>query len=159
MFSPPLSFPPPFVGDENWTQLFFLSFSGTPRISRQNPGISRQKIWFPWVSKDIPNFLDPTPSRGNVEDPHPIRRYLNQKLWVRIPFPSLTMFFPQKKTPLIFRRPPDYSSNLCPPETFAIWFFGGCFGPPSCCFLIQKAQKTPPKNHIADVLGGHRLDE
>ena len=36
----------------------------------------------------------------------------------------------------LFRRPPDYPSNLCPPKTFAIWFFWGCFGPPSCCFLI-----------------------
>ena len=33
------------------------------------------------------------------------------------------------------RRPPDYSSNWCP--------LGGCFGTPSCCFLIQTAQSTP----------------
>ena len=26
------------------------------------------------------------------------------------------------------RRPPDYSSNLCPPETFAIWLLGGVLG-------------------------------
>ena len=30
----------------------------------KNPGISRQKVWFPWVSKDIPNFLAPTPLHG-----------------------------------------------------------------------------------------------
>ena len=41
------------------------------------------------------------------------------------------------------RRPPDYSSNLCPTETFAIWLFGGCFGPPSC-FLLYKRPKTTP---------------
>ena len=44
-------------------KLFFSNFSGTP-------GISRQKVWFPWVSKDIPNFLAPTPSRGSPP-PHP----------------------------------------------------------------------------------------
>ena len=35
-----------------------------PRTSRQNPGTSRQKSLIPWVSRDIPNFLAPTPSRG-----------------------------------------------------------------------------------------------
>ena len=52
------------------TNLFFSNFSGAPGISRQNPGISRQKVWFPWVSKDIPNLLAPTPSRGRPL-PHP----------------------------------------------------------------------------------------
>ena len=33
-------------------------------MSRQNPGISRQKSLIPWVSRDIPNFLAPTLSRG-----------------------------------------------------------------------------------------------
>ena len=35
----------------------------------KNPGISRQKVWFSWVSRDIPNFLAPTPSRGR-STPH-----------------------------------------------------------------------------------------
>ena len=43
---------------------FFSNFSGASGISRQNPGISRQKSLIPWVSRDIPNFLAPTPSRG-----------------------------------------------------------------------------------------------
>ena len=43
---------------------FFSNFSGTPGISRQNPGISRQKSLISLVSKGIPNFLAPTPSRG-----------------------------------------------------------------------------------------------
>ena len=39
-------------------------------------------------------------------------------------------------------------------------FFRGCFGPASCSFLVEKAQKTPPqKSHIDHILGGHRLDE
>ena len=45
----------------------------------------------------------------------------------------------------ISRRPPDYSSNLCPPKTFAIWLFGGCFGHPSCCFSCIKGPKHPLK--------------
>ena len=45
--------------------IFFSNFSGAfGGISRQNPGISRQKSLIPWVSRDIPNFLAPTPSRG-----------------------------------------------------------------------------------------------
>ena len=44
--------------------IFFSNFSGAAGISRQNPGISRQKSLIPWVSRDIPNFLAPTPSRG-----------------------------------------------------------------------------------------------
>ena len=44
--------------------IFFSNFSGASGISRQNPGISRQKSLIPWVSRDIPNFLAPTPSRG-----------------------------------------------------------------------------------------------
>ena len=44
--------------------IFFSNFSGASGISRQNPGISRQTSLIPWVSRDIPNFLAPTPSRG-----------------------------------------------------------------------------------------------
>ena len=45
------------------------------------------------------------------------------------------------------RRPPDYSSNLCPPKTFAIRLFRACFGP-----FIQDGPWHPPKSHIANVL-------
>ena len=44
--------------------IFFSNFLGASGISRQNPGISRQKSLIPWVSRDIPNFLAPTLSRG-----------------------------------------------------------------------------------------------
>ena len=60
------------------------------------------------------------------------------------------------------RRPPDHSSNLCLPKTFATWLFGGCFGPPSCCFsYIKRPKKHPPTEviYLANVLGGHRLDD
>ena len=41
------------------TNFFLSNFSGHSGISRQNPGISRPKDWFPWVPKDIPNFWPP----------------------------------------------------------------------------------------------------
>ena len=57
-------------GQELNTNFSFSNLSGTPEISRQHPGISRQTVLFPWASKDIPNFLAPTPSRGRPM-PHP----------------------------------------------------------------------------------------
>ena len=72
-------------GDGNWTQFISLKLFGTPRVSRQKSRDIPPKSLVPWVSKDIPNFLAPTPSR---EDPHPTRRYPDQKVWVWVPFPS-----------------------------------------------------------------------
>ena len=75
----------------------------------------------------------------------------------RGPTPAVNAWNRPKTTQI--RWPPDYSSNLCPPKTSAIWFFGGVFW----AFCIRKQQeggpKHPPKNHIANVSGGHRLDE
>ena len=45
-------------------KLSFSNISGTPRISRKNPEISRPKSLISLVSRDISNFLAPTPSRG-----------------------------------------------------------------------------------------------
>ena len=56
-------------GRELNPNLFFSNFSGAFGISRQNPGISRQKSLIPWVSRDIPNFVAPTPSRGRPPTP------------------------------------------------------------------------------------------
>ena len=46
------------------------------------------------------------------------------------------------------RRPPDYSSNLCPPEIWSIWFFQGVF----LGLLYKKKKgsrpKTPPQKVI-----------
>ena len=55
----------------------FSNCSGIPGIARQNLGISRQKVWFSWVSKHIPNFRPPP---LHVEDPHPTRKYPDQKV-------------------------------------------------------------------------------
>ena len=46
------------------TNFIFSNFSGTSGISRQNPGISRKKSLISLVSRDMSNFLAPTPSRG-----------------------------------------------------------------------------------------------
>ena len=60
-----------YIGDENWTQSFFSqTFWPPPGYPAKNPRMSRQKVWFPWASKDLPSFLAPTPSRGRPP-PHP----------------------------------------------------------------------------------------
>ena len=43
------------------TNFIFSNFSGAPAISQFK---SQQKVWFPWISRDTPNFLAPIPSRG-----------------------------------------------------------------------------------------------
>ena len=68
----------------------FFSFGHSPEYPTKNPGISFQKVWFPWVSKDIPNFLAPTPSRGRPP-PHPARIFGQKKVWVWVPFASLKL--------------------------------------------------------------------
>ena len=65
----------PILGDENWAQdLFFSNFSGAPGISQQKSRDIPPKVWFPWVtgwvSRDVSNFLAPTPSCGRTP-PHP----------------------------------------------------------------------------------------
>ena len=69
------------------------NFSDTSRISQQNPGISRPNVWFPCVSRDIPNFLTPPPV--HVEDPHPTGKCPDQKVWVWVPvsFPEIFCFW------------------------------------------------------------------
>ena len=44
--------------------LFSQTFRAPPGYPGKNPGISRPKVWFPWVAKDMPSFLAPTHSRG-----------------------------------------------------------------------------------------------
>ena len=56
---------------------FFSNFLGAARISQQNPGTSRSKSLISLVSRDIPNFLAPTPSRGR---PH--QKISDQKVWL-----------------------------------------------------------------------------
>ena len=51
------------------------------------------------------------------------------------------------------RRAPDYSSNLCPPKTFAILPFRAGLGPPSCCFSYIKGPKHPLKKSYSRRFG------
>ena len=73
---------------ENWTHILFLKLFGHPRgfPGKNSGGGCCKKCWFPWVSKDIPNFLAPTPTHGR---PHPTRRHPDLEIWVRIPFSCL----------------------------------------------------------------------
>ena len=50
------------------TNFFFVKlFEPPPGYLSKNPEKSRQKAWFTWVLRDIPNG-PPTPSRGRPED-------------------------------------------------------------------------------------------
>ena len=106
------------------TNLFVSSFSGAAGISRQNPGISRQKSLISLVSRDIPNFWPPPPLL--VEDPHPSQGYLDQKIWVWVPL-SFGVATRWKKT--------FFCANFGRWKTFKIWwkvpgekFLGGLRG-------------------------------
>ena len=95
------------------------------------------------------------------------------KLWVSEKMKNFTRnslkksFVPEdytlaRKDYIHSRRPPDCSSNLCPPKTFAIWLFkGGVFWAFFLLFFLQKkGPKHPPKKSYSKCLiGGHRLDE
>ena len=118
-------------GRESNPNIFFSNFSGASRISRQNPGISRQKSLIPWVSRDIPNFLAPTPSRGR---PPPHQKICGLKsLGLRsffVPEKSLEENWKKGKDP----HPQDKSQHLDftkePPAAL--------LQDPSLCILPQK---------------------
>ena len=52
------------IGAKIEHKLISLKLFGASWTSRQNPGMSRPKVCFPWISRDTPNLLAPTPSRG-----------------------------------------------------------------------------------------------
>ena len=86
-------------------KLFFLKFFGRPRdIPPQNPGMSRQKVCFSWVSRDIPNFLAPTPSRGR-SPPHP-------KISGTKKFGFGFLFLPETPLLTIFRQKKGFFTEL-----------------------------------------------
>ena len=59
------------IGAKNWTQTFFSqTFRALPGYPGKIPGYPAKKSVIPWVSRDMPNFLAPTPSRGRPP-PHP----------------------------------------------------------------------------------------
>ena len=84
--------------------IFFSNFSGASGISRQNPGISRQESLIPWVSRDIPNFLAPTPSRGR---PPPHQKISGLKSL------GLGSFFVPDRSATTHKRIKDVASDTC----------------------------------------------
>ena len=63
------------------TILFSQTFRAHPGYPSQNPGISRQKVCFPWVSTTCRTFWFP---HLHLEDPHPIERYPDPKACVLV---------------------------------------------------------------------------
>ena len=51
-------------GSSDTHTFFSHTFRTPPGYPGKNPGFSRQKVWFPCISRDIPNFLAHTCSRG-----------------------------------------------------------------------------------------------
>ena len=92
---------------------FSQSLRAPPGYPGEIPGYAATKIWFPWISKDIPNFLAPTPSRGRPP-PHP--RNPEQKVWVWVlggrfsPEKKYLATPPPKNSPVRSRHPPGPSA-------------------------------------------------
>ena len=113
---------------------FFSNFSGASGISRQNPGISRQKSLISLVSKGISNFLVPTPSCGRPP-PHPKKSgpkslglgnrsffvpdaflFLKQSIWA-IPPVRLGLYGRRKSPPPKSRQDPGAFPGI-PPKPY-----------------------------------------
>ena len=78
----------PLLGNENWTQTFFSqTFRAPPGYPGKIPGYPAQKVWFPWFRGTYRTFWPPP---VHVEDPYPTGKYPDQKVWVWVPFSSLT---------------------------------------------------------------------
>ena len=112
---------------KNWgqklnTTFFCSNFSGAAGISRQNPGISRQKSLISLVSRDIPNFLPPTPACGR---PLPHRKRSDQKVWVWVPFSCLKK---NRESPKKDKKRMDKFRSGSPP--FETLPFGGPWNTP-----------------------------
>ena len=70
-----------FIGVKNGRQTFASqTLRALPGYPGKNPGTSRPKVWFLWVSTDMPNVFWPPPV--NVEDPHPTGRYPDPIVWI-----------------------------------------------------------------------------
>ena len=85
------------VGDENWTQTFFSqTFRAPPGYPGKIPGCpGTKRFGFPGFRRTYRTFWPPP---LHVEDPHPTRKYPDQKVWVWVPFSSL------RQQPLPFGR-------------------------------------------------------
>ena len=71
--------------------VLFLKLFGCPRdIPAKSRDIPPKKFDFPGFEGRIGLFGPPP---VHVEDPHPTRKYPDQKVWVWVPFSSLILFF------------------------------------------------------------------
>ena len=122
-------FPDIFRGRELSTNFFSQTFWAP----RENPGkIPRyptEKVWFPWVSKDIPNFLAPTLSRRR---PPPHLKISGPKSLGLGSFfvPELFGTFPH-----IFSLYQSFSEFVL--QSFFLEFKGFCY-----CFSSRKRKET-----------------
>ena len=102
------------VGAKNYVErvyVLFLSpklFGHAQDIPAKIPGYPRPKVWFPCVSKDIPNFLAPTPSRGRPP-PHPKISGPKSLCLGSFFFPDMTMTSPPRNLRHIWL----WSSGIC----------------------------------------------
>ena len=75
----------PNLGPKIEHKLFFLKLFGHFRdIPAKSRDIPPKKVWFPWFRGTYRTFWPPP---LHVEDPHPTRKYPDQKVWVWVPFP------------------------------------------------------------------------
>ena len=108
-------------GREFNTNIFFSNFSGAPGISRQNPGISRQKSSTSLVSRGVPNFSAPKRETANGRN-----RFL-QKSAVsceNLRFPAVFCANLRLPNPLIYRARRE-SAKICKNLrncAFRVWF-------------------------------------
>ena len=68
------------------TNLFSQTFRAPPQYPGKVLGYPAKKFGFPVVRRTCRTFWPPP---LQVEDPHPIRKYPDQKVWVWVPFSSL----------------------------------------------------------------------
>ena len=89
------------IGAKIEHKVFFVSqtFRAPPGYPGKRPGISCQKVCFPWASKDIPKHFGPPPL--HIEDPHPTKKISGPKslsfpdpTFLSLVFGGFPCFFP-----------------------------------------------------------------
>ena len=139
------------------TRIDYSKYSEAICVRGRNPQVS----WTIFTDKKctLQNLPMDSPKRRNGLSVLLVDWPFCGKSFVGEIFSSPTDDFGGSKMRGYCRRRPDYSSNLCPPKIWSIWLFQGVFWDCSCSFSCRKGPKTPLKNHIDHILGGHRLDE
>ena len=73
-------------GQKSNTNFFSQTFRAPPGYPGKIPGYPAKKFGLPGFRRTYRTFWPPP---LNVEDPHPTRKYPDQKVWVWLPFSSL----------------------------------------------------------------------